>query len=168
MSSVSHPRPERLSVYSQMYRFHHAAALATAQVAEHGDRGACCIGPTRRWENHISASGAGNYMITASDIHPGLFNLNDLRFRHAGGQKPLHSMMVWRLVQNNRSGIDEKDWTCENVTGDMSHEPPSLTKEPVQMATKENASAEPLISRHAHDVPVMVFVRSAYLAVHLK
>lgn len=45
-------------------------------------------------ENHISASGAGNYMITASDIHPRLFNLNDLRFRHEGGQKPSNSTIA--------------------------------------------------------------------------
>lgn len=148
MSSVSHPRPERLSVYSQMYRFHHAAALATAQVAERGDRGACCIGPTRRWENHISASGAGNYMITASDIHPGLFNLNDLRFRHEGGQKPLHSMMVWRLVQKNMSGIDEKDWTCESVTGDRRHEP--RTTKPHKRACADGHKGE--CERGASDI----------------
>lgn len=59
------------------------------------------------------------------------------------------------------------------TAGDTSRVAPSLTKERVQMVGDSHkggygASVEPLISRQARGVPVMVFVMSAYLAVHLK
>lgn len=63
----------------------------------------------------------------------------------------------------------------ENVktAGDTSRVAPSLTKERVQTVADSHkggygASVEPLVSRQARGVPVMVFVMSAYLAVHLK
>lgn len=86
------------------------------------------------------------------------------------------TLQTWRWPQtfkqhHTESGkeTDEKDWKCENS---RRHEPCS-TKEPVQMVAGSHkgeygASVEPLITRQARGVPVMVAVLSAYLTVHLK